>query len=98
MILNQWRKCCLSQGRRESTSLLVKNDVGVKTGLLMAPLNVPWHLNLRQKVMLGLATGIIAIGFIGIVSYHYLQVIELKQHFVEVADDLSNKTLEIRRS
>jgi len=64
----------------------------------MAPLNIPWHLNLRQKVMLGLATGIIAIGFIGIVSYHYLQVIELKQHFVEVADDLSNKTLEIRRS
>jgi len=77
---------------------LVKHYATVKTELLMSPLNVPWHLNLRQKVMLGLATGIIAIGFIGIVSYHYLQVIELKQHFVELADDLSNKTLEIRRS
>ena len=64
----------------------------------MALLRVTWKLNLRQKVILGLVAGILAIGFIGIVSYHYLRVIELKQHFVEVADDLSNKTLEIRRS
>ena len=64
----------------------------------MALRRIPWNLNLRQKVILGLVTGILAIGFIGIISYHYLQVIELKQHFVEVADDLSNKTLEIRRS
>jgi signal transduction histidine kinase len=59
---------------------------------------IPWNLNLRQKVILGLTAGILAIGFIGVVSYHYLRAIELKQHFVEVADDLSNKTLEIRRS
>jgi two-component system, NtrC family, sensor kinase len=65
--------------------------------LIMALLKIPWHLNIRQKVILGLAAGILAIGFIGVVSYHYLRVIELKQHFVEVADDLSNKTLEIRR-
>ena len=64
----------------------------------MSFLKIPWNLNLRQKVILGLVLGILSIGFIGIVSYHYLQVIELKQHFVEVADDLSNKTLEIRRS
>ena len=64
----------------------------------MSFLKIPWNLNLRQKVILGLVIGILSIGFIGIVSYHYLQVIELKQHFVEVADDLSNKTLEIRRS
>ncbi|MBW1991926.1 MAG: HAMP domain-containing protein [Deltaproteobacteria bacterium] len=57
----------------------------------------PWKLNIRQKVTLGLITGIIAIGFIGIVSYHYLRVIEVKQHVVEVADDLSSITLEIRR-
>ncbi|MFP3867893.1 MAG: sensor histidine kinase [Desulfobacteraceae bacterium] len=55
------------------------------------------HLNIRQKVILGLTTGILAIGFIAAVSYHYLQVIELKQHFVEKADDFSNIALEIRR-
>jgi signal transduction histidine kinase len=59
---------------------------------------IPWNLNLRQKVILGLTAGILAIGFIGVVSYHYLSAIESKQHFVEVADDLSNITLEIRRS
>jgi|UniRef100_A0A7V6A6I1 two-component system NtrC family sensor kinase len=57
----------------------------------------PWHLNIRQKVILGLSAGILAIGFIGVISYHYLQVIELKQDFVEVADDLRNITLELRR-
>ena len=64
----------------------------------MAKWEFPWHLNIRQKVILGLTTGILAIGFIGVISYHYLQVIELKQDLVEVADDLSNITLEIRRS
>ncbi|MFZ2087976.1 MAG: HAMP domain-containing sensor histidine kinase [Desulfobaccales bacterium] len=59
---------------------------------------LPWHFTLRQKVILGLVVGILGIAFIGIISYHYLRVIELKQHFVEIADDLSNKTLEIRRS
>ena len=63
----------------------------------MTLLRIPWKLNLRQKVIFGLAAGILAIGFIGIVSYHYLSAIERKQHFVEVADDLSNITLEIRR-
>lgn len=80
-----------------STSQTLKSESEVKTGLSTALLKMPWKLNLRQKVILGLATGILAIGFIGVVSYHYLRVIELKQHFVEVADDLSNKTLEIRR-
>ena len=60
-------------------------------------MNVPWHLNIRQKVILGLSVGILAIGFIGVISYHYLRVIELKQDFVEVADDLRNITLELRR-
>ncbi|MGQ9688645.1 MAG: sensor histidine kinase [Desulfobaccales bacterium] len=57
----------------------------------------PWHFNIRQKVIIGLTAGILAIGFIGLVSYYYLRVIELKQHLVEVADDLSNIMLEIRR-
>ncbi len=57
----------------------------------------PWHFNIRQKVIMGLTAGILAIGFIGIVSFYYLRVIEMKQHLVEVADDLSNIMLEIRR-
>jgi len=60
-------------------------------------MNVPFHLNIRQKVILGLSAGILAIGFIGAISYHYLRVIELKQDFVEIADDLRNITLELRR-
>jgi signal transduction histidine kinase len=63
----------------------------------MSIFDVPWHLNIRQKVILGLSTGILAIGFIGVISYHYLRVIELKQDFVEIADDLRNVTLELRR-
>jgi len=81
----------------KTTSRTLESESEVKTGSSMSLLKIPWHLNIRQKVILGLAAGILAIGFIGVVSYHYLRVIELKQHFVEVADDLSNKTLEIRR-
>lgn len=55
------------------------------------------HLNIRQKVAVGLTACILAIGFIGGLSYHYLSRIETKQHFVEIADDLSNTILEIRR-
>jgi two-component system NtrC family sensor kinase len=63
----------------------------------MSLFDIPWHLNIRQKVILGLSVGILAIGSIGAISYHYLRVIELKQDFVEVADDLRNITLELRR-
>ncbi|MDD3580736.1 MAG: HAMP domain-containing sensor histidine kinase [Desulfobacca sp.] len=63
----------------------------------MARWNISLHLNIRQKVIVGLTTGILAIGFIGVISYHYLQVIELKQRFVEKADDFSNVALETRR-
>jgi two-component system, NtrC family, sensor kinase len=63
----------------------------------MSIFDIPWHLNIRQKVILGLSTGILAIGFIGVISYHYVRVIELKQDFVEIADDLRNITLELRR-
>ena len=55
------------------------------------------HLNIRQKVIVGLTACILAIGFVGGVSYHYLRQIETKQRFVEIADDLSNTILEIRR-
>ncbi|OGP75348.1 MAG: hypothetical protein A2Y80_10535 [Deltaproteobacteria bacterium RBG_13_58_19] len=55
------------------------------------------HLNIRQKVIIGLTTGILAIGFIGAISYYYLHRIELKQHVVEIADDLRDNVLEMRR-
>jgi signal transduction histidine kinase len=55
------------------------------------------HLNIRQKVGVGLTACILAIGFIGGLSYNYLRQIEAKQHLVEIADDLSNTILEIRR-
>ncbi len=59
--------------------------------------NIPFYLNIRQKVIAGLAIGMLAIGFIAGISYRYLSEIEVKQHFAEIADDLSNLILEIRR-
>jgi two-component system, NtrC family, sensor kinase len=55
------------------------------------------HLNIRQKVILGFAAGALAICFVGGFSYHYLRAIELKQHVVQIADDLREIVLEIRR-
>jgi signal transduction histidine kinase len=57
----------------------------------------PASLNIRQKVILGLTIMLLVITAIGLMSYHYLREIERKQHFVEVADDLSNTILEMRR-
>ncbi|MBF0474586.1 MAG: HAMP domain-containing protein [Deltaproteobacteria bacterium] len=55
------------------------------------------YLNIRQKVMVGLTVCLLAVGFIGVISYIYLSKIQYKQHVVEIADDLSNTILEIRR-
>jgi two-component system, NtrC family, sensor kinase len=55
------------------------------------------YLNIRQKVMVGLTVCLLAMVAIGGISYYYLHQIELKQRVVEIADDLSNITLEIRR-
>lgn len=57
----------------------------------------PFYLNIRQKVMLGLFLCMLVIGSVGAISYHYLREIERKQHVVEIADDLGNVVLEIRR-
>ncbi len=57
----------------------------------------PLYLNIRQKVIVGLTVCMLAIGFIAGISYRYLCEIEVKQHFAEIADDLSNLILEIRR-
>ena len=55
------------------------------------------YLNIRQKVILGFAACVLAIGFIGTFSYHYLHAIELKQHVVQIADDLREIVLETSR-
>ena len=55
------------------------------------------YLNIRQKVILGFTACVLAIGFIGGFSYHYLRAIEVKQHVVQIADDLREIVLEMRR-
>jgi two-component system NtrC family sensor kinase len=55
------------------------------------------YLNIRQKVIVGLTACVLAIGFIGGFSYHYLTAIEFKQQVVQIADDLREIVLEIRR-
>ena len=54
-------------------------------------------LNIREKIIVGLTICLLVIGFVGVNSYRFLRQIEQKEHLVEVADDLSNIILEIRR-
>lgn len=75
---------------------LREGPVTVKV-LVMLTWKLPWYLNIRQKVVIGLTIALLSIGLIGGISYRYLREIELKQHFVVIADDLSNIILEIRR-
>jgi len=56
-----------------------------------------FSINIRQKIVLGMTVCLIAIGLLGGVSYHSLLSIETKVHFLEVAQDLSNTILEMRR-
>ena len=55
------------------------------------------HLNIRQKVTLGFTVCVMVICFVGGFSYHYLRDIEFKQHVVQIADDLREIVLEMRR-
>jgi two-component system NtrC family sensor kinase len=55
------------------------------------------NLNIRQKVGLVFAASIVVIALIAGYSYYYLKAIELKQHVVQVANDLQEIILEIRR-
>jgi two-component system NtrC family sensor kinase len=55
------------------------------------------NLNIRQKVGLVFAASIVVIALIAGYSYYYLKAIELKQHVVQVANDLQEMILEIRR-
>lgn len=63
----------------------------------MAFRNFPWRLNIRQKVITGLSVGIIGISLIGLLSYHYLHEIEIKQRLAEISEDLRDRVLEMRR-
>ncbi len=58
---------------------------------------VTFPLNIRQKVILGLILLSFVMLTIAIISFNSLLRIESKQHFVVIADDLSNMILEIRR-
>lgn len=55
------------------------------------------HLNIRQKVSLVFGASIVVIALIAGYSYYYLKGIEFKQHVVEVANDLQEHILEVRR-
>ena len=54
-------------------------------------------LNLRQKIILGISLFFVAVAVVGLLSYRNLRVMEKKIRFVEIADDLQNIVLEIRR-
>jgi len=56
-----------------------------------------FSINIREKIIVGLAICILVIGFIGVNSYRFLHQIEQKERLVEVVYDLSNTILEIRR-
>ncbi|MBW2127492.1 MAG: GHKL domain-containing protein [Deltaproteobacteria bacterium] len=54
-------------------------------------------LNLRQKIITGISLFSVAVAIVGLLSFRNLKVIERKIRFVEIADDLQNIVLEIRR-
>ncbi|SMC27368.1 Signal transduction histidine kinase [Desulfacinum hydrothermale DSM 13146] len=56
-----------------------------------------FNLNIRQKVIVGMTLGVLTLGVIGAISYRSLLEVETKVKFVEVADDLLNTILELRR-
>ena len=55
------------------------------------------HLNIRQKVAFIFGASIVVIALIASYSYYNLQTIELKQKIVEMANDLREIILEVRR-
>ena len=55
------------------------------------------HLTIRQKVLAGVIIPILLFAVIGVVSFHYLIRLEGTLGLMEMADDLSNTILEVRR-
>lgn len=60
-------------------------------------LSLSIKLNIRQKIILGITIFFIAVGTVGFISYRNLRIMEKKIKLVEIADDLRNIILEIRR-
>jgi two-component system, NtrC family, sensor kinase len=54
-------------------------------------------MSIRKKAVFGLAVSLLVIVCVGVFFFHNLSVIKTKQHVVEIADDLRNVVLEIRR-
>ncbi|MYL84955.1 HAMP domain-containing protein [Desulfovibrio aerotolerans] len=55
------------------------------------------HLTIRQKVLVGVIIPVLLFAVIGVVSYQYLIRLEATLGLMEMADDLSNTILEVRR-
>jgi len=55
------------------------------------------HLTIRQKVLAGVIIPVLLFAVIGVVSFHYLIRLEGTLGLMEMADDLSNTILEVRR-
>lgn len=55
------------------------------------------HLTIRQKVLAGVIIPVLLFAVIGVVSYQYLIRLEGTLGLMEMADDLSNTILEVRR-
>ncbi len=55
------------------------------------------HLNIRQKIVVGMALAAIAISTVAASSYYFLMQMKKKVEFIEILDDLQNTILEIRR-
>ena len=55
------------------------------------------HLTIRQKVLVGVIVPVLLFAVIGVVSYQYLIRLEATLGLMEMADDLSNTILEVRR-
>ncbi|OLN29780.1 integral membrane sensor signal transduction histidine kinase [Desulfovibrio sp. DV] len=67
----------------------------------MRTLTLPWaslpHLTIRQKVLAGVIIPVLIFTAVGVVSYNYLIRLEGTLGLMEMADDLSNAILEVRR-
>jgi signal transduction histidine kinase len=63
---------------------------------LLQSLRLP-HLTIRQKVLAGVVIPVLAFAVVGVVSLNSLMRLETTLTLMEMADDLSNTILEVRR-
>ena len=63
---------------------------------MLQSLRLP-HLTIRQKVLAGVVIPVLAFAVVGVVSLNSLMRLETTLTLMEMADDLSNTILEVRR-